>query len=87
MTGLKTHEAADIVNTLDLVGMTLCAMEEHGLPPAHIQAALIIMVATIRANIESAHGLTIDPTAAMRMDRRPSASDVADQILRDLDND
>jgi hypothetical protein len=90
--GMTKAEMTDVVKNLDLVGISLCfAMDSGKTPPEYVQRALIQMLGAVRAALADSHGVIVDPVDCLadmaREQSRPSAAEVADQILSDLNND
>jgi hypothetical protein len=87
-TGLTKANTVEIVQGIDLVGMTLCSMKQNGIPPEFVQESMIIMLGQIRARLCESYGLRIDPLDSLTgnpVRDHCSPADVAEEILRDLD--
>jgi len=87
--GMTKAEMTDVVKNLDLIGISLCfAMDSGKTPPEYVQRALIQMLGAVRAALADSHGVIVDPVECLNIEQsRPSAAEVADQILSDLNND
>lgn len=90
--GLTKAQTMEMVQSIDLVGLTLCLSQSNNqLPPKEVQSALITMLGVVRHQLAMSYGIDIDPCAVARgeVDLRSqmTPAEVADEILRDLEND
>lgn len=93
--GLTKADTVEMIQAIDLVGLTMTMVEMRGeLPPPAVQNALLMMLGNVRHRLAKSYGITLTPGESMgvedsdeAMRRELSPSDVADQILRDLDGD
>ena len=92
MNGLTKAQTIDIVQSIDLIGMSLCLAEQtQTMPPPRVQSALITMLGVVREQLALSYGICIDPVAVLHgetdLRSHMTPADVADEIFRDLDND
>ena len=90
MTGISKTQAFELVQSIDLIGMTMCLDAQSPAPP-HVKEATILMLGSIRAMLADAYGINLDPKESIfgtddAVKRTFSASEVADEIFKDLDN-
>lgn len=93
--GLNKADALEMLQAIDLVGLTMTMTEMRGeLPPAEVQNALLMLLGNVRARLADSFGITMSPAESMGVENRDNAvrreltpSDVADAILRDLNRE
>lgn len=89
--GLSKANTVELVQALDLVGITMCLAQDRREPlPLEVESALITMLGEIRQRLANSYGLVICPSSSVfgnPVRDNCSPADVADEILRDLDND
>ena len=89
--GMSKANTVEVVQAIDLIGMTLCLAQQNKEPmPAEVEASVILMLGEIRRRIADSYGLNINPINSVFGDpirENCTPADVADEILRDLDND
>lgn len=90
---LTKSDKISLIQSIDLVGITLCANANGHTMTCEVNEAMISIVGGIRAQLEQEFGLHIDPAAAIL---NPDAvtdqngkhnltpSEAADEILNDL---
>jgi hypothetical protein len=89
--GLSREDSVAIVKSIDLIGVTMC-LDLDGTPtPRNVREDIVSMLGVIRTQIAMSYGLNIDPSECLdavfgAKDNLPSPAEVADAILRDLDN-
>ena len=89
--GLSKANTVEMVQALDLIGITLClAQQKRELLPAEVEDSLILMLGEIRQRLATSYGLQISPINSVYGDPSRdnlSPADVAEEIFKDLDKD
>lgn len=86
--GLSKADTIQILQHIDLVGMTLTSHQVTGDEiPSNIMESLIVLLGSMRASIQNSYGLNISPAESLfgTPSHNLTASELADQICSDLE--